>query len=58
MMPTFEVTRQGNKLWFVCPTCSKKNTHGGSGGHRISHCDCWPKGYILEEVLEDVCSGD
>jgi hypothetical protein len=39
---------------FNCPKCGRLNIHGwprgetGYGGHRGSHCHCWPHGYIIE----------
>jgi len=45
------------RLVFTCPQCGRSNSHGGTwgnigdgDGHRVSHCDCWPKGYFLREV--------
>ena len=60
-VPTFEVVSedvgQRRSLVFVCPKCGKKNVHGGvhgvkggGDGHRVSHCECWPNGYFLEEI--------
>ena len=61
-IPTFEVATEnwqhrlrdgtvdrGCQLTFTCPVCGKENYHGGSYGHRVSHCDCWSKGYNLKE---------
>ena len=33
---------------FMCPVCGNINGHGGEG-HRVSHCSCWGKGYIIHE---------
>lgn len=57
-IPTFlaERIRGTNTMRFVCPKCSKANTHGtcgksvgGGDGHRVSHCECWPNGYYVKE---------
>ena len=33
---------------FVCPKCGLKRTHGAGKGHRASHCECWPNGYMID----------
>jgi hypothetical protein len=40
---------------FICPSCGNKNTHGtlGGFGHRVSHCKCWPDGYVILEPGRD-----
>jgi hypothetical protein len=49
----------GVSLIFTCPSCGEENSHGAGGpkfgagdGHRVSHCPCWPRGYILREATE------
>lgn len=51
--------RSGIHLAFHCPKCGKTNLHGGRyrepgacDGHRLSHCDCWPRGYHLRETQQ------
>jgi hypothetical protein len=48
---------QGCHLVFTCPTCGVENVHGGAygnpgagDGHRVSHCQCWPRGYYICEL--------
>ena len=48
----------GCYLVFRCPKCGQENNHGGvfnelgaGDGHRVSHCECWPRGYYIKEVL-------
>lgn len=48
---------KGCYLVFNCPKCKSHIAHGGvygkkgeADGHRVSHCDCWPKGYYIKEV--------
>lgn len=40
------------RLGFSCDKCGETRTHSPENGYRVSHCgpDCWPDGYILEEV--------
>jgi len=48
-IPVFKVTRDAQGYaQFTCPRCGKTNRHGRNDGHRISHCDCWPGGYVLQ----------
>ena len=37
---------------FMCPLCGRECRHGWPegkdlGGHRVSHCECWPQGYFI-----------
>jgi hypothetical protein len=42
----------------VCPRCGRELVHGGcdgpgrGDGHRVAHCGCWPRGYVIHEVIE------
>lgn len=54
VIPTFKVRRLNEaQVGFDCPKCGRLNRHGwpegdDRSGHRVSHCDCWPKGYYIE----------
>ena len=41
------------RLGFACDKCGEIRPHSPENGYRVSHCgpDCWPDGYILEEVV-------
>jgi hypothetical protein len=58
--PNFEAVSNGDgTATFRCPKCKSQITHGGLGvkpQHRVSHCECWPHGYMVH-VMEDVRSG-
>lgn len=49
-VPTFKAKPSGPcTVSFICPVCGNANCHGNSGpGHRVSHCDCWSRGYHVE----------
>ncbi|MFH0849473.1 MAG: hypothetical protein V1924_00880 [Candidatus Bathyarchaeota archaeon] len=52
-LPTFTVTRETHvTVKLRCPVCGRVNRHGwpmgtDCGGHRGSHCPCWPRGYYI-----------
>ena len=61
--PTFIVQRLNSaQVFFKCHKCGRRNIYGWPegeseaifGGHRASHCECWPNGYYiaLEEVSQ------
>jgi hypothetical protein len=53
-MPTFEAKRTpSGGLAFRCPVCGWRNLHGGTAGHRVSHCGCWGEGYVITAPGDD-----
>lgn len=50
-VPTFEVQAvNAVNVMFRCPRCGKENWHGKGDGHRVAHCGCWPRGYVIVEA--------
>jgi len=57
-IPVFWVRRVNEaQVSFTCPLCGCENRHGWPegkdlGGHRVSHCECWPQGYYIKLEAE------
>ncbi len=46
-VPTFDAEPWSHGLAFTCPCCGERNVHGQGDGHRVSHCECWKRGYDI-----------
>jgi hypothetical protein len=51
-IPTFKAKKiSETQVEFTCSKCKRK-LHHGITEDRLAHCDCWPDGYCVE-VVED-----
>lgn len=51
-VPTFDVTVADDvHVRFRCPICGVEHWHSHVPGHRVAHCLCWPRGYVLAEPV-------